>query len=247
MADPYIYEGSSVLRNLLDIEDAKTLDLVEAEQSRANMMLLYEAGFSDFSSKGIQYIHRYLFGDIYDWAGQFRVINIKKREQILAGVSVWYSDVDKIESDLADVWQKISQIDWANLSREEFVTRLVETFPLIWKVHPFREGNTRTVVMAMTFFIESHGYYVDQELLAASAGYVRNALVLASVNDFAEREHLEKILLDAVATEPVEYADSDSDDQGVLDARHAQYQSEDYQPAEHELRPEEYNPEKYRM
>ena len=39
MADPYLYEGSTVLRNKLDILDEKTLDLVEAEQSRAKMMV----------------------------------------------------------------------------------------------------------------------------------------------------------------------------------------------------------------
>ena len=33
-------------------------------------------------------IHRYLFGDIYDWAGQYRVINIEKRERLLGGRSV---------------------------------------------------------------------------------------------------------------------------------------------------------------
>ena len=40
-----------------------------------------------------------------------------------------------------------------------------------------REGNTRTVVMMMTFFVEYHGYFMDQELMAASAGYVRDSFV----------------------------------------------------------------------
>ena len=48
MADPYLYEGSTVLRNKLDILDEKTLDLVEAEQSRAKMMVLYKRGFREF-------------------------------------------------------------------------------------------------------------------------------------------------------------------------------------------------------
>ena len=42
MADPYLYADTPVLKNKLDIRDEKVLDLVEAEQSRANMMLLYE-------------------------------------------------------------------------------------------------------------------------------------------------------------------------------------------------------------
>lgn len=49
MSDPYLYESSTVLRNKLDILDEKVLDLVEAEQSRAKMMILYKKGFQDFS------------------------------------------------------------------------------------------------------------------------------------------------------------------------------------------------------
>lgn len=46
MADPYFYDDVSVLRNTPGIKDEKTLDLIEAEQSRANMMFLYERGGS---------------------------------------------------------------------------------------------------------------------------------------------------------------------------------------------------------
>lgn len=91
MADPYLYADSPILKNKLDIRDEKVLDLVEAEQSRANMMLLYERGFSDFTPAGLCEIHRFLFGDIYDWAGKYRIINIEKREKLLAGRSVWYT------------------------------------------------------------------------------------------------------------------------------------------------------------
>ena len=87
MPDIYLYDDVPVLRNELQIKDEKTLELIEAEQSRANMMLLYERGFHDFSPEGLCEIHRYLFGDIYDWAGQYRVINIEKRERLLVGAA----------------------------------------------------------------------------------------------------------------------------------------------------------------
>lgn len=80
MSDPYLYDDVPVLKNKLAIKDDRILDLVEAEQSRANMMLLYEQGFDDFSPDGLCSIHRFLFGDIYDWAGKYRIINIEKRK-----------------------------------------------------------------------------------------------------------------------------------------------------------------------
>ena len=52
MNDSYLYENSNVFKNLLGITNEKELDVAEAELSRVNMMLLYENGFSDFSSNG---------------------------------------------------------------------------------------------------------------------------------------------------------------------------------------------------
>lgn len=53
MADLYLYDDVPVLRNSLGIKDENTLDRIEAEQSRANMMLLYERGFHDFTPSGL--------------------------------------------------------------------------------------------------------------------------------------------------------------------------------------------------
>lgn len=240
MNDPYLYKGSAVLRNLLNIHDVKELDLAEAELSQANMMLLYEQGFSDFSTKGIKQIHKELFEDVYDWAGEFRVINIQKREALLAGKSVWYSNVDDIERDLKVAWKAINDVKWKELSREEFVAQLARKYPSVWQTHPFREGNTRTLVMMLTFFVEHYGYYFDRYLLAASAGYVRNSFVMACHGQYSEYEHLEKILLDAVSTEPIDYPDDlDQEETIPKSEKYQKYQTENYEPTAHEYRENE--------
>ncbi len=230
MYDSYLYENSTVLKNLLGITDEKELDLAEAELSRANMMLLYENGFSDFSSNGICLIHKELFGDVYEWAGQYRIINIQKRENILAGVSVWYSNSTEIERDLEKAWKKINKVDWADLSKDAFAKKIARLFPTLWQVHPFREGNTRTIVMLITFFAEHYGYYFDQELMSASAGYVRNSFVLASLGEYSEYEHLEKILCDAISDEPFDY----TDDTDSNPEKYAKYDNGNYEPTKHE-------------
>lgn len=140
MSDPYLYEDVPVLKNELGIKNEKTLDRIEAEQSRANMMLLYEQGFQDFSPDGLREIHRTLFADIYEWAGQYRIINIEKREKLLAGRSVWYSNDDRIEEDLNEAFGRLENVRWDGISREEFVHQLISLFPPIWQVHPFRDG-----------------------------------------------------------------------------------------------------------
>ena len=234
--DPYLYEDAPVLRNKLDIRDDKTLDLVEAEQSRQSMMILYKKGFDDFSPAGLCEIHRFLFKNVYEWAGKYRIINIEKRERLLAGRSVWYSNDEDIPRDLDLVFQEIGEVQWAALSREQFVHALTRYFPKIWQVHPFREGNTRTVVMLMTFFVEHYGYYMDQDLMAASAGYVRDSFVMACLDQFSEYEHLEKILLDAVCDEPTDYDATSlegSEQEPQQSEKYKKYQREEYKPQPH--------------
>lgn len=233
MKDLYLIENSTVLKNLLDITDEKELDLAEAELSRANMMLLYENGFDDFSSGGFCFIHKVLFGDVYEWAGQYRKINIRKRENLLAGQSVWYSNVTEIGNDLDNAFDKINKVNWASLSRENFAKQIARLFPKLWQVHPFREGNTRTTVMMMTFFVEHHGYFFDQNLMAESAGYVRDSFVMASLGENSDYEYLEKILLDAICTEPVDYADTDKAT-NINKEKYEKYKSKDYIPNKHE-------------
>lgn len=233
MKDLYLIENSTVLKNLLDITDEKELDLAEAELSRANMMLLYENGFNDFSSGGFCFIHKALFGDVYEWAGQYRKINIRKREELLAGQSVWYSNVTEIGNDLDNAFDEINKVNWVSLSRENFAKQIARLFPKLWQVHPFREGNTRTTVMMMTFFVEHHGYFFDQNLIAESAGYVRDSFVLASLGENSDYEYLEKILLDAICSEPVDYADTDKAT-NINKGKYEKYKSKDYIPNKHE-------------
>lgn len=231
--DIYLYENSNVLKNLLNITDENELDLAEAELSRAKMMLMYKSDFCDFSTQGMAFIHKKLFEDVYEWAGKFRVINIQKREEILAGKSVWYTNCDNIEKELYAAWNEINKIKWRDLSKDEFVELLARHFSTLWQIHPFREGNTRTIVMLMTFFVEYYGYYFDQELIAQSSGYFRDSLVMASLDQFSEYEHLEKILNDAVCTDPIE----DSDEIEISESKkekYEKYKKEDYKPAPHE-------------
>ncbi|MCL2426858.1 MAG: Fic family protein [Oscillospiraceae bacterium] len=240
--DSYLYEDSTTLRNLLHIRDQKALEVAEAEISSANMMLLYEKGFSSFSSSGIKMIHKALFRDIYDWAGAFRIINVMKRESLLAGKSVWYANVADIESDLDKGWATINKVNWADLDAINFAKTLSRTFPALWQAHPFRDGNTRTVVMLMTFFVEHYGFFFDQELFAASAGYVRNAFVMACWGEHSEYEHLERILIDTISDSQT-YQNENADSLFTVERTRAEvyekYATEDYQPIPHEYRMEE--------
>ena len=236
MPDPYLYDDVPVLKNKLGIKDDKVLDMVEAEQSRLSMAILYKRGFDDFSPAGLCEIHRFLFGRVYEWAGEYRIINIEKREKLLAGRSVWYSNDEDIPRELEDVFRELRTRDWTSMTRGEFVRAVTLEFPKLWRIHPFREGDTRTVVMMLTFFVEHHGYFMDQELMASCAGYVRDAFVMASMDRYSEFEHLERILSDAICAEPIEYTLESPRAETSAHERYEKYQKEKYEPQPHRKR-----------
>ena len=92
--------------------------------------------------------------------------------------------------------------------------------------------------MMMTFFVEHHGYFMDQELMAASAGYVRDSFVMASLDQFSEFEHLERILLDAVCDEPIDYSEESLEGPAEISEKYRKYQKEPYLPEPHYRREE---------
>ena len=231
--DIYLQENSSVLKNKLGIIDESELDIAESGMVRTNMSLLYNSGFSDFSPHGFCEIHKKLFGDVYEWAGEYRSINIQKRETILAGKSVWYSNWESINTDMEAAWDKIDEIEWDKLSHDDFAEKIARLFSAVWQIHPFREGNTRTTVMAIALFVEYYGYYFDYKLMAASAGYVRNAFVLCCFDENSEYEHLEKILKDAISKTPIEEYDVKADINGKT-SKYKKYYTKDYKPTPHE-------------
>ncbi len=92
---------------------------------------------------------------------------------------------------------------WEKASLDEVAEIFSKYLAELWKVHPYREGNTRTVITFCSQFIESKGFYIDSDLFKDNAQYMRTALVAANalfsdLGDKRKPEYLEKIVLDAL-------------------------------------------------
>lgn len=197
--DPYVYPQSNVLINKLDIQNEQELITVEAQLLIAGIVdiqsITDQIDFRDFTS--IQTIHRYLFQELYMWAGEFRTINIFKSERVLGGVSITYSNKDQIHNDLIDVFKWANKVEWTS-SNMQLASNFAKFLTELWRIHPFREGNTRTVSVFMKLFADYNAIKFDEQLLSQNAGYLRNALVLAAVEEAPESEHLDRIITDAL-------------------------------------------------
>ena len=136
--DPYTYPGTDTLRNRLGITDDKTL--MEAER-RLTLARGAEAARLTFpaTADGYRALHRHLFQDLYDWAGQDRTVNIAKGGSSFAHVPYIARELDKRFADTraGDALK--------GLARDEFFDRLGNHINEINAIHPFREGNGRTM------------------------------------------------------------------------------------------------------
>ena len=138
--------------------------------------LLNEDKF-ELSVSYLKYIHKFLFQDVYDFAGNFRKKDFSKREIILNNDSVAYGDcktlIESLEYDISLEKEK----NYQEMNIVEVINNITKFSSNIWQVHPFREGNTRTTAVFIEKYLISLGYNVDNSLFKDKSVYFRNALV----------------------------------------------------------------------
>jgi cell filamentation protein len=203
VGDPYCYKGTDVLINKLGIRDNETLQKAEVDYSCNaihELILSPLAGEYDFAH--LCEFHRHIFQDVYDWAGTPRTMSMVKEEPVLGGLSVLYSEPDKIIRDAEVVLDGMRQAEWGKLSIDKQAETLAGHLAELWKVHPFREGNTRTTITFICQYVESAGIAIDRKLFQDNSQYMRNALVAAAAifpeGDFRKPVYLYKIVKDSL-------------------------------------------------
>lgn len=199
MKDFYLYDDVPVLRNLLDIKNEKLLEEAESSITYVKLLDIDDKICGDvFDYQRIKDIHAYIFGDLYEWAGKERGINIVKGERVLGGDTVRYADTNSIETEMEAALKELNQVNWEVLDISETAELFSKLIAKIWQIHPFREGNTRTIITFATQFAEKHGFRMNKALLKDNSEYVRDALVKASDGMYSEYEYLIRIIQDAI-------------------------------------------------
>ena len=198
MKDPYLYDDVDVLINLQGIKDQSRLDDFETTMARLAMVDLSRSKVLMTDVTSIFAIHKKLFERVYAWAGEKRTIDICKNEMILDGISVEYSTYTEIDSDLLKIQNKMDRDDWDNQDKDETISKIAGYISDVWKVHAFREGNTRTIAVYLLMLLKSHRLELDTDFIGKHSKYFRNALVMASLGVYRENQYLEKIIRDSI-------------------------------------------------
>jgi cell filamentation protein len=198
MKDPYFYEEVGVLKNLEHIKVDKELELFENRMSTLGILKLIKESPKIRDIYSIKEIHHVLFEKVYAWAGEYRTINIYKHEPILDGLSVPYSVAKNINQDLMKLNEVLLKQNWLGLSRKSMATQLTLIVSKLWKIHPFREGNTRAVATFTYLLLKQYGISFNFDIISNHAKYFRNALVMASLDESPEIHYLENMLFDSM-------------------------------------------------
>jgi len=234
MRDPYLYDDVDVLKNLANIKDAELLRTAEADITNLAMTAIYNKRYDKFSADTLCDIHRTIFGQIYDWGGEYRTIMMTKSEDVLGGDTVRYAYPKEIKKQLTETMKEVGKLKRTGDNDRDIVFRLTRIIAAIWQTHPFREGNTRTVIVFAVLLAKSLGFEVDHELFKEHSSYVRNALVWASQGMYSEYQYIERIFFDAILHE-------DNTQEDITSKKTDKYEKiGDYKVKDYVERPHEY-------
>lgn len=154
--DPYTYPDSTVLRNKFGTHSARKLARLEYAATVARLDEMRRWPPADrFDLETLCRFHGHIFQDVYDWAGEIRVIDIAKGGDMFCRPGFLESEGNR----LADVLR--SERYFKDLDRKTFIDRLAEHYG-DWKaLHPFREGNGRAMREFFRQLAKQAGYELD--------------------------------------------------------------------------------------
>ena len=159
------YPNTTVLINKFNIRDAQKLEEVESVLTSARYAEWLMSPRSEaFDFAHYKEIHRFLFSDLYEWAGRVRSVNISKK-------GTMFIPAENTETQAQLIFHRLQKQNcFRGFSRNDFIEEIVDFYCITNDLHPFREGNGRTQRVFLTQLIRFAGYRInfseiDTELL----------------------------------------------------------------------------------
>jgi cell filamentation protein len=174
----YVYPGTGVLRNNLAIHDQQELSRAEADIVRTALAVLSSRPLpGGYDMAHWQAFHRRIFGGLYPWAGELRTIQIAKP-------NAFYARPEHIAGYAQGIFVELAREDrLKGLGRTAFLERLTHYHAEMYAVHPFREGNTRSLRTFLGQLAGETGHHIAWEHLDHEQSFAANVRSLNGQND----------------------------------------------------------------
>lgn len=141
----------------MGIREKEALLAAEREITSLKLLMLREktiAGRCDFAH--LRGIHRFIFGDIYDWAGEIRTGQFLAKGKTIFCLGRY---IDQFASTIFSELTAKNKL--CRLEREAFIEELAYFMGEVNALHPFREGNGRTAREFFRQLSKKAGYNLD--------------------------------------------------------------------------------------
>jgi cell filamentation protein len=154
--DPYVYPGTEVLRNKLNILDSGKLNVAEADISSVKIMsFLTKPVPKTVSFRNLLSIHKFLFEEVYDWAGKPRTVDIQKGPTTFCRADFITQQAEKLCGQIQ------SAGCFKGLPQSDFIKEFAHVYNEMNVIHPFREGNGRSTRLFFNQVAAIAGYQID--------------------------------------------------------------------------------------
>lgn len=161
---PYLVTGTTVLRNNFGFHDSAQLRDVEFAATAARLLEVHlrpPPTPRHIDAEYILRLHGHLFGDVFGWAGQQRIVDITKNGDAFAPVGA-------IERYLREVEIAIAATNWHRVDRGALAYALANVYVTYNHAHPFREGNGRTGTLLLHQLTASTRFRLDLSSIDAA-------------------------------------------------------------------------------
>lgn len=185
------YEDSDIPINKLNIRDSTIIHELEKEQ----LLKAYEILHNEleektlFDSKYLQKTNSLIFDYLYEWAGSYRTVNISKGDSMFCP----YANLEAFSCDIFKQLKNDNYLkDYEDINkRDKFIEKLAFYMCELIVLHPFNEGNGRTIRLFFDMICTYNGYeYIDYKATLEDEEYI-----LASIDCMsADCEKMKSIL-----------------------------------------------------
>ena len=151
----YTYKGTDILKNKLGIKDEKLLKEYETRIVAFKIATISTVILPMYyTPERLKFIHKYLFDDIFYFAGEYREENITKG-------NFRFSEFEYIEENIQRIFNNIKIDEMKKMSFNDFVKQISYIMTELNVLHPFREGNGRTIRELVREICFDCGYVID--------------------------------------------------------------------------------------
>ena len=180
--DDLCYPDTSTLINKFDIHDEKELQKLETVITFVQSAELEKKPLNGkFDFTHYKAVHKFLFSEIYDWAGEIRAVNISKK-------GTFFCLFEQINERADLIFGRLKKMNYfKNLNRNKFVSEIVDFYEITNGLHPFREGNGRTQRSFLTMLIRFAGYDIDFSEIDGDLLMIATIQSSNGVNDLLHR------------------------------------------------------------